>query len=194
MLYKINTQETVVLRKKSLNLWEPYLHPDIFRDIVVWQTNYYYSPTINILDISSGDEKEITNYNNLQQCPAVYYPWVIWHERMSQDDFKIVGYNIKQDQKIDLVDFSSTGGFSGYPAIYGNSVVYSGNKITANWNFSDILLHNIFYQDTEEDIVIEDSDNSQLHPDIYQNWIAWEDRPPFGSNPGYPSIYAYNLN
>ena len=162
--------------------------PAIYGDTIVWEDSRDPN-TIQIYkyNLTTGEENPVNSSQNYQFQPAIYGNTVVWNEMSSIDySMKIIRYDLVTRTR-DEYSSNSDGNEYNYPKISRNTTVWQEYNVTnSNWDIS--VVRNTGSQ--PELIIYGDGD--QKHPEIYQNYIVYENWTgiPYSS----PSdIWLYNL-
>ncbi len=160
------------------------VNPDIYRDKVVWQDDFYGDHDVYMLDLfmrdKPGDDVSVAIFDNHQVTPAVYGDLVVWADENiygSDMGWNILGKNTETGE-IFVVTYAS--GDQINPDIYENLIVYQSNS-DGDW---DIELYNMT---TDQLYTLTTDSADQINPVIFGEYVAWQD-----NSAGYWQIrYGY---
>ena len=146
----------------------------IYEDRIVWQDDSNGNWDIQMYNISTSTETQITNNEAEQQNPDIYGDRIVWQDDIS-GNWNIQMYDISSQKEIRI---TTNGSNQINPAIYGDKIVWQDSR---NGN-QDIYMYDLS-NSTETQITHNSSD--QTEPDIYADRIVWvEDG----------TIYMYNIS
>jgi len=162
--------------------------PAIYGDKIVWEdTRDPDTSQIYIYDLVTGEEYPVNSSQNFQYHPAIFEDAVVWTEPdFTGDISKIIRYNTTTRTRDEYPGHYDTGMYEyNYPKISGNTVVWQDyNTTTSSWDISAVA-------GSVPDLIIY-GDGDQKHPEIYQNFIVYENWT--GTAYNSPSdIWLYNL-
>lgn len=161
----------------------------------------YTDSSIESQDSDLDQGIQITNHLSNEYLPDMYENIIVWEDNRNEDDDflnglngDIFGYNLLTKQEFPICTDPSP---QHNPRIYGDKVVWEDwrndpdGDIGAEYQNADIYLYNIT---TKEEQQITSDSSDQFHPDIYGNYIVWEDhRDTNPAGPNNQNIYLYNL-
>ena len=128
---------------------------------------------INITQTTKRDEAK----------PSVSWPWIIYQTKdlnRSGASWQLAAYNIT-DKTETMIDPTQTDQLD--PCIHNGCLVWQDFR---NPGYGDIYFKNLL---THQIIAITDDAESQYHPVIGDQWVAWEDR-----RHGQKELYAYHIH
>ena len=155
-----------------------YVNVAIYGDKIVWEELIYKESEYRVIrdydivlyDLSTGEEKRITDDLIPQHNPKVYENKVIWEEIVQKSDSKgynarICLYDLSTNQKsIIATDVCNNNTVYGLSAIYGDKIVWNGVKN----GISSIFLYDI--SKGEEEVI---AYGYSGFPAICENAIVW---------------------
>jgi beta propeller repeat protein len=156
----------------------------IYEDRIVWQDDSNGNWDIQMYNVSTSTETQITTDEADQQNPDIYGDRIVWQESRNggsgdywdpTGNWDIYMYDISTSTETQITINESR---QIYSAIYGNRIVWADDR-NGNW---DIYMYDISTS-TEKQITHNVSD--QLYPDIYEDRIAWTEE---------GAIYMYNIS
>ncbi|MDD1700184.1 MAG: PKD domain-containing protein [Methanoregula sp.] len=165
--------------------------PAISGDKIVWEDiRDSFISQIYLYDLASGEEYPLNPSPNYQYHPSIYGNTVVWAEPdFLGSDSKIVNYDTTSLTRNEYNGYYDSMNYEyNYPKISGNTIVWQDYNVTnSNWDIS--VVRNSGLQ--PELIVYGDGD--QKHPEIYQDYIVYENWT--GNALNSPSdIWLYNLS
>ncbi|MBP1928033.1 beta propeller repeat protein [Methanolinea mesophila] len=151
--------------------------PSIYKDRVVWEDWQGGLPQIHIYNITTGLEQDLCPDTNSQTHPDIWEDWVVWQNKGE------MGYTIR------LFDLK-TGNMSDIAQISGDWIIphIANGKITW-YDSSDVGVKVFCY--TIENNSTEILTDTGINPDIWGNFIVWEDYR--DQDTWYSHIYLYDL-
>jgi beta propeller repeat protein len=156
----------------------------IYEDRIVWQDGSNGSWDIQMYNVSTSTETQITSDEADQQNPDIYGDRIVWQDSRnggSGDYWDLTGnwdiymYDISTYKETQI---TRNGSRQTNPAIYGDKIVWQDDR-NGNW---DIYMYDISTS-TETQITSNVSDQSL--PDIYEDRIVWIEE---------WTIYMYNIS
>ena len=165
--------------------------PAIYGDKIVWEdVRDTALSQIYLYDLTTGEEYPLNASPQVQYHPAISGNTVVWTEPdFSGSDSKIVMYDMASLTRNEYNGYyDSWNSEYNFPKISGNTIVWQDyNVTTSNWDIS--VIRN--FGSLPELVIYGDGD--QKHPEIYQNYIVYENWT--GTAYNSPSdIWLYNLS
>ena len=135
---------------------------------------------IYMYDLSSNNERQITNSENTDNKPRIYGDKIVWDRVTSTYSYSVDMYDLSLNKETHIVYPKTPPG----AVIYGDKIIYikvgtDGNKC--------VYMYDINTQ--EETKITNTSCNEPQQPYIYQNTIAYED-----NRNGDWDIYMYDID
>jgi len=165
--------------------------PALYGDKIVWEDSRDPSTSqIFIYDLITGEEYPVNTPppDHYQYHPAIYENTVVWTEPdFTGDSSKIIRYDTATHSREEYgAHYAMWNSEYNFPRISGNTVVWQDYNTTTNsWDIS------VAAGSVPELIVYGEGD--QKHPEIYQNYIVYENWT--GTAYSTPShIWQYNLS
>lgn len=176
-LYNLTTGE---MTKVPTGL--PYQEmPDIWEDLIVWQTVEEDNYEIHLFNFSNGQELRLTNDQVHQIKPKIWGNWIVWQEGFEEEsETKVYLYSIDSGNVKQLGDSLSS---AKSPAIWEDRVVWEDSR-NGGGNL-DIYYYNIT---TGEERQITTDTSAQTSPSIWGDAIVWLDNRDISNQ-----IYLLNL-
>lgn len=155
--------------------------PDIYEDLIVWQTIEDDNYEIHLFNLSTGEERRLTDDQVHQIRPKIWRNWIVWQEGLEEEsEWSVFLYSIDSGNVTELGVTSSS---AKSPDIWEDRVVWEDCR-NGGGN-EDIYYYNIT---TGTEVQITTDNSEQKSPSVWGDRIVWIDKR--GTS---PQMYAYNL-
>jgi beta propeller repeat protein len=152
------------------------LNPAIYGNLVVWQDSRAASDNQDVYgyDLNTHTEFPVCTAGGSQVGPAIYGDIVVWMDYRNEPhadtcwpdcNTDIYGYDLSTASEFAIC---TEGHFQGYPAIYGDTVVWIDAR-NGNW---DVYAYNLT---THQEVAICTEVHEQIAVSISEGWIVWAD-------------------
>jgi beta propeller repeat protein len=129
---------------------EGYGHPAASGSIVVWTDSRHVDPEvirhasnepdynneIYMYDLTTGEERRVTDYPGNDRCPAIDGNRIVWLRQSDYRKADVFVYDIKTCQETQ-VSHSSYAAF--HPAIYGDHIVWTDARVSKGNTTNDVV-------------------------------------------------------
>ncbi len=155
--------------------------PDIYEDLIVWQTIEDDNYEIHLFNSSTGEERRLTDDQVHQIRPKIWGNWIVWQEGLEEEsETSVFLYSIDTGNVTQLGDTSSS---ATSPDIWEDRVVWEDSR-NGGGN-DDIYYYNIT---TGIEVQITTDMSEQKSPSIWGDRIVWMDDQATSSQ-----IYVFDL-
>ncbi len=143
--------------------------PSVYENYVVWQDGRNGDADIYLYDISTGEEKQISNSSTHDEFPRIYGIYVVWMGYVPPYRSRIWQIYLYDITNGETRHVSPTSKHQTYPAIYENKVYWNDFR---NSN-QDIFMYDL---DTEQEWQITSNAIDQQGASIFEDDLIWWDR------------------
>jgi beta propeller repeat protein len=142
--------------------------PDIYKELIVWQTIEDNNYEIHLFNLSTGEERRLTDDQVHQIRPKIWGNWIVWQEGLEEEsETGVFLYSIDSGNVTQLGDASSS---AKSPDIWEDRVVWEDSR-NGDGN-KDIYYYNIT---TGTEVQITTDISEQESPSIWGDRIVWMD-------------------